>query len=584
MAGYRLNRGFAAFSALWIAACSGPATGVTPAANWQSQHASAHSRKLPVRFAVTIPKRRHHRHGHFVSPSTKSITISVAPGGGGTPILTQTANLTPSSSGCSVNAGSLQCTVSVALPAGSYLASVTTYDQTNAGGNVLSRAQGVPFTVRLGKANSVGLTLNGVPHALAIASGATAVHGTQAAGFTFYGSSVQPLLAFATDADGNVIVGAGAPTFGGAVVQGSSWSVATSSSNPNQLLVTPPGANNSGSVLMVTASFSDDTCAQAGANCTATVSASNDMQTLFAASFTKNEVLAYALPNTTTPTTISNGVDEVQDLALDPYGNLFVANLTGTTEYAPPYTGSPASISTGTDVPQQLRIGSNGNLFVTTRNTNQAYIFKPPYTSAAQQYSLGTNEPTGLLVDSNNDLFVAIRYDNAIREYVPPYLLGPPAALISGGGLGNPLQMAMDAAGDLFVLGYNSNNEVLEYTPPFSSASTPAATIAIPTAAALEYVVVDSNGDLFVSECNVSCFGGLGADAVAEYAPPYTGPPVMITNGINYPMNMAFDGAGNLYVANNSGEDITEYAPPFTGAPIATFSLSDNPGAMVFSP
>ena len=66
--------------------------------------------------------------------------------------------------------------------------------------------------------------------------------------------------------------------------------------------------------------------------------------------------------------------------------------------------------------------------------------------------------------------------------------------------------------------------------------------------------------------------------AVNVYAPPYTGAPTAVTNGVNLPAQVLVNSSCTLFVANygNGGADtVTAYAPPYTGAPIATISTTD---------
>jgi hypothetical protein len=70
-------------------------------------------------------------------------------------------NLTPTSNGCASTLASTQCTVAFSVLPGSYDATLTTYDGGNATGNLLSAAQGIPFVIAAGVANSLSISLGG---------------------------------------------------------------------------------------------------------------------------------------------------------------------------------------------------------------------------------------------------------------------------------------------------------------------------------------------------------------------------------------------------------------------------------------
>jgi hypothetical protein len=118
----------------------------------------------------------------YVSPSTQSMNIDVTQGA--TQVLNETANLTPSSTGCTSTLASTQCTLTLSLAPGTFTATVTTYDQVNAGGNLLSAGQNVDFTIVEGAANTITLTLSGIPTSYLIASDSSVTTGTVSGGFT----------------------------------------------------------------------------------------------------------------------------------------------------------------------------------------------------------------------------------------------------------------------------------------------------------------------------------------------------------------------------------------------------------------
>ena len=179
------------------AACGGHGDSALPRPGSAPQpHASASASASAV-FKIKIPKEK--KHGikpKYVSPSTKS--MSIASTGGPTTI----ANLTPSSPGCVQNTN-LVCTVPVAVLPGTVTFTVSSFDQLNATGNLLSTAT-VTTTIVANQNNQVLITLNGVVASIdLVLAYPTPPEGT---------ATTIPLTVNAMDADGNIIVGPGGYT------------------------------------------------------------------------------------------------------------------------------------------------------------------------------------------------------------------------------------------------------------------------------------------------------------------------------------------------------------------------------------
>lgn len=110
----------------------------------------------------------------------------------GTKSFTEAIALTQVSQGCNNSSGPTLCTVTVALPTGTYAVSVATYDRAPSGGSfssgakLLSTASNLPLAVKLGKPNTLKVTLDGVPAALAVSGIPSGIAGTafSALGFT----------------------------------------------------------------------------------------------------------------------------------------------------------------------------------------------------------------------------------------------------------------------------------------------------------------------------------------------------------------------------------------------------------------
>lgn len=147
--------------------------------------------KLELR--LEIPRRS--KRARYISPSTHSISIKER----GTTL--GTFNTTPTSKGCVGSGTGTVCRFStLAAPGTNETITVDTYDGGGASGNLLSEAA-VVKTIAASKANSIGLTLNGVPASLILhLSNANPTQGT---------SATLTLTVTAKDADGNVIIGPG---------------------------------------------------------------------------------------------------------------------------------------------------------------------------------------------------------------------------------------------------------------------------------------------------------------------------------------------------------------------------------------
>lgn len=153
----------------------------------------------------------------YVSPATASIAIALDGGS------VTAQNVGSADPGCASANGGITCTIAVAAKAGQHSLVVETLDRPNSGtsatfsglnGNVLSSAT-LPLTVSATSATTVYSTsLNGVPASVLIAPapGQSNVAGTQSTGFTFTtASGSAEFVVVALDADGNPIVGPGAP-------------------------------------------------------------------------------------------------------------------------------------------------------------------------------------------------------------------------------------------------------------------------------------------------------------------------------------------------------------------------------------
>ncbi len=431
----------------------------------------------------------------YLSTATQSIVIAINGTGSTSYSSTVTAGLTVNSSGCTSTLASTICTLTVpGLQAGSYTATLTTYDGYTSGtntatGNVLSAAQAIAFTITAGQSNTINISLSGVPASTVVIPAGAITVGNGSGGYDLFGQGAHTFVVESLDADGNIIAGVGAPLFSIGAVSGSlspvttspSGGSTTSASAPNSFTVTPPTTFASTTAsFTVTPTFTGqatDGCTQTGAHC-APVTVTVDMKYLARALFVVNNgssnVTEYALPYTGgAPTaTISNSVNAPAGLAVDSSGNLFVANNGNSTvtEYALPDTNNAAPKMTISNVttPSGLAFDSSDDLFVANYGNGKVTEYAPPYTGTPTTVSLsGLSHANCLAFDSSDHLFVSDDWGN-VTEYAPPYT-GTPIATISN-SVGTPQGLTFDSSGNLFVA--NWFTAVTEYAPPYTGAPT----------------------------------------------------------------------------------------------------------------
>ncbi len=264
----------------------------------------------------------------------------------------------------------------------------------------------------------------------------------------------------------------------------------------------------------------------------------------------------------------------------------------------------------------------------TTPNLVEGREFFSP-TSVALDTS--TNPPALYVSDTGNNRVLGFRsavgFANGQKadivigqiDFVSTFAHGPGTTLTTG--LSSPTGIAVDAAGNLYVVD-SGNNRILRFPQPFAQTQQPPlpdiaigqtsfaagsanqggtaptastvdftvtnSTTASPTVSPLEaYIAFDSQGNLWVADAgnnrvlrfNASVLGkqaasGPSADIVlgqpnfvsSAYSPPANSNPLTSLTTFTTPSGIAFDAAGNLFldesISTRRGR-ILMYAPPF---------------------
>jgi DNA-binding beta-propeller fold protein YncE len=190
----------AALFAAGMAACSGGVSPMLPPSRQAPNH------NVLARLTINVPHRtRAHRRGRYVSPATASLAYTVDG-------VTQTpVTISPSSPNCKVNGpiSYLRCSVNLSIKPGNHTFSFTTKD---AQANVLSANTHITFKVVAGASNTIPVTLGGVASSFSVYPPAVPqVVAASGGGYTIYGKNALQFSIVPVDADGNAILGPGAP-------------------------------------------------------------------------------------------------------------------------------------------------------------------------------------------------------------------------------------------------------------------------------------------------------------------------------------------------------------------------------------
>ncbi len=273
-------------------------------------------------------------------------------------------------------------------------------------------------------------------------------------------------------------------------------------------------------------------------------------------------------------------------------------------------TGTTASTLSD---PTNATVDSSGNLWVTDFGNSRILEYTAPFSNGMSASVVigqanftdgGTsatastmNSPAGSTFDSSGHLWVSDYDNNRVLRFTPPFSNGMSADLVLGqanftahtcttgaSGLCEPwVGVRFDSNGNLWVADYG-HCRVLEYMPPFSTNM--AASVAIGQANLTNSgcgttattndgpwsIDFDSSGNLWLAdgydsrvlEFNPPFTTGMAASVVLGQT-DFTSDTANITaSGLDYPSDIPFDSAGNVYVSDYGNNRVLKFSPPFT--------------------
>jgi streptogramin lyase len=186
------------------------------------------------------------------------------------------------------------------------------------------------------------------------------------------------------------------------------------------------------------------------------------------------------------------------------------------------------------------------NMFVSGRDAGGGEMFKFTWDGGQSIWASGLYKPSDLAVDSAGDVFVVdyIILGDSIGNAAIVKIAPSGAQTIFASRVSYASSLAVDNAGNLFVADYDSG--VIYQYKPSGSRGTFASGLNHPAGLAF-----DSTGSLFVADNSV---GNLYQGGIYKYSPNGSRVTVAVLEPGDRPADLAIDNMDNLYMADLNGK------------------------------
>lgn len=264
------------------------------------------------------------------------------------------------------------------------------------------------------------------------------------------------------------------------------------------------------------------------------------------------------------------GVSQPSSLTTDSQGNVYVGNYAtdqyghGTVqEYAA--DGALLRTFTGMTDVQSVAVDGNGDLFVAclAGNINKGNGYVAEFASDGtllRVLSSGVNQPRSVTTDNAGNVFVASYGSNSVQEFSA----GGKLLQTLSDGAGSPLSLATDNAGNVAVAYYDQSTSAY-YVDVYAADGTLLHTLNNHFGN-VSCVATDSHDNVFVADSSNNTISEFSTDGLLL---------ATLRTGLANPVNLHVDSQGNLFVANQTGNSVEEFSPVMNGGlPTVSYSAS----------
>lgn len=276
----------------------------------------------------------------------------------------------------------------------------------------------------------------------------------------------------------------------------------------------------------------------------------------------------------------------IQSVVVDPAGNLFTASAGNNTVNR--ISGSTAAAyGSGFADPVGLALDGAGNLYVSEYDAGDVKVVNAATgATSVVNGATGLGNPNAIVVDGSGNLYVAEYAANAVVKITPAGVVSTVAGTGTAGYNGDSIQaltaqlnqprgLGLDAAGNVYI-GDTGNGRVRKVTVGSGVITTVAGNGgtgfsgdgSAATAASLSgprgQIVVDAGGDIFFADAGnnrireITAASGLISTVAGSANITLLDGVAATASGLNVPLGLALDGAGNFYIGDNGNARLRE--------------------------